>query len=494
MGSMRFVVPRRDRLAPDAVERAYFAGLDDVPWQSRVQWTEEGLVLRRDEPDSGNFHIPWRVTGHGELVLSTGSLMEREQPYHLPLEIARGTLNRLRNQIALWQPAGLALSEEVTDDLAIARQNLGRAATSHQQDALGADEFAEQSLVASLSAMNRLSSTYSDQALSIRQQQGAQVLTLLGINLGCSLLKEHVLKQIVTSFNAAAVPLVWREIEGHEGRQVWSLCDRQIEWCRSQGMKICAGPLLELDRWSLPDWLYLWEGDDESLYSFVAGHVRAVVERYRGKVHLWNCASRLNVGDVLGLSEEQRLRLAVLAVETVKQADPRTPIVISIDQPWAEFMSQQATDLSPIYFADALVRADLGLAGIALELNVGYYPEGTQPRDLLDISRHLDRWACLGLPLLVYLTVPSSSGRDPAARLTATPMNYWAGGPTSASQAEWASQFLPLLLAKQPVQGVFWNQLLDSKPHDYAHGGLFDAQDQPKAAIEVLAAIKQKYC
>jgi len=98
------------------------------------------------------------------------------------------------------------------------------------------------------------------------------------------------------------------------------------------------------------------------------------------------------------------------------------------------------------------------------------------------------------LPLLVYLTVPSSSGRDPAARLTATPMNYWAGGPTSASQAEWASQFLPLLLAKQPVQGVFWNQLLDSKPHDYAHGGLFDAQDQPKAAIEVLAAIKQKYC
>ena len=29
--------------------------------------------------------------------------MERPRPYNLPVELARGTLNRLRNQVSLWQ-------------------------------------------------------------------------------------------------------------------------------------------------------------------------------------------------------------------------------------------------------------------------------------------------------------------------------------------------------------------------------------------------------
>jgi len=490
MGLMRFLVPRRQRVSDDAVERAYFSGLDDVPWASRTQWTDDGLALRRAESDSGNLHIPWRVAGHGELMLSTGSLIERERPYHLSVELARGTLNRLRNQIALWQPAGLSLPDEVQSNIALACQRLARAATS-QDNPLDADDLADESLAASLSAVQCLGAAYTDQALNSRKQ--APAMTLMGVNLGSCLLKEHVLKEIVASFNAAVVPMVWRDIESREGKQDWTLCDRQIDWCRSQGLKICGGPLLELDRWSLPDWLYLWEGDDENLMAFVADHVGAVVQRYRGKVHVWNCASRLNVSDVLGLSEQQRLRLAVLVIETIRQSDPRTPLVMTIDQPWAEFMSRQETELSPIYFADALVRADLGLAGIGLELNVGYHPDGTQPRDLLDFSRQLDRWGCLGLPLLVFLTAPSSDQRDSAARLPAQPVRWFEGETFAESEAKWLREFLPLLLAKQPVQGVLWNQLLDSKPHDYAHGGVFDASDQSKPVLESFAAVRQKY-
>ena len=109
MGVMRFLVPRRERLAKDAPDRAYFTGLDEIPWQSRTQLTEEGLVVRRAESDSGNFHIPWNVAGHGELMLSTASLMEREKPYLLQVELARGTIHRTRGQLAQWQAAGLAL-------------------------------------------------------------------------------------------------------------------------------------------------------------------------------------------------------------------------------------------------------------------------------------------------------------------------------------------------------------------------------------------------
>jgi len=47
------------------------------------------------------------------LVLSTASLMEREPRYHLPVELARGTLNRVRNQLAAWEQAGLVLADTV---------------------------------------------------------------------------------------------------------------------------------------------------------------------------------------------------------------------------------------------------------------------------------------------------------------------------------------------------------------------------------------------
>ena len=48
MGVMRFLLPRRDRLPADVVERAYMAGLDEIPWQARgpigsmADWSSSG--------------------------------------------------------------------------------------------------------------------------------------------------------------------------------------------------------------------------------------------------------------------------------------------------------------------------------------------------------------------------------------------------------------------------------------------------------------------
>ncbi len=302
---------------------------------------------------------------------------------------------------------------------------------------------------------------------------------------------DALLQPLAATFNTATVPLAWREVERLEGNRDWSLSDRQIEWCRSKGLKVCAGPLLQLDRCATPDWLYLWEGDDDNLMSFTAEYLRSAVTRYRGKVHLWQCAARLNASDVFSLSEEQRLRMAVLAIEVTRQADPRAPIVLLIDQPWAEFMSDSECDLSPLHFADALVRADIGLSGIGLEINLGCWPGGTAMRSVLEVSRLVDRWSLLGLPLLVMATLPSASGPDPLARSAAQPLRFGLGGDATAeSQCKWVEEFLPMLLAKQPVQAIFWNQLSDAVGHDFPHGGLFDAAGAPKPALEALRVLR----
>ena len=160
-----------------------------------------------------------------------------------------------------------------------------------------------------------------------------------------------------------------------------------------EGAEGLAGPLLQLDRCATPDWLYLWEGDDDNLMSFAADYMRSVVTRYRGKVHLWQCAAA-ECCRMFSLSEEQRLRMAVLAIEVTRQTDPRVLIVLMVDQPWAEFMSESECDLSPLHFTDALVRAEIGLSGIGLEINLGCWPGGTALRDVLEFGRLVDRWTC----------------------------------------------------------------------------------------------------
>ncbi|HVT29552.1 MAG TPA: hypothetical protein VHE81_16165, partial [Lacipirellulaceae bacterium] len=269
--------------------------------------------------------------------------------------------------------------------------------------------------------------------------------------------------------------------------------DAQVEWARSTGLRICAGPLLELDDRGVPDWTYLWEGDFESLLSFMLDHVRAVVERYRGKVHLWQVAARMTHGHALGLAEEARLQVAAKAINVVRQLDPTTPLVVTFDQPWAEYLASEQLDLAPMHFADALVRADLGLSGLGLEINVGYHPGGSLHRGPLAISRLVDTWSLLELPLLIALTLPSSAQNDPKANSKVRVLSSSQDEVTPQSQRDWINEHVPLLLAKNAVQVVLWNQLSDAAPHHYPHAGLFDATEQPKPALEALQKIRHQY-
>lgn len=494
MGVMRFLVPRRERLADDVGERAYLAGIDEIPWLCRARWTGDVLSIERSESDSGNLHIPYWVTGHGVRMLSTASLMERDRPYHLDVELARGTLNRLRNQLAQWDSPAFRLSASIATTIAQAHDHLSFAAT-RQDDPLAAADRAAQATQLACDAIEMVTASYVTQMIEARHRQSGKIGTLLGVNLGNAVPNDTTGPLISAAFNTALVPIVWRDIEAREGKHDWSVVDEQVEWCRARGLKVCSGPLLQVDKWSLPDWMFLWDpDDDESFRSCTADFIQAVVTRYRGKIQLWQCAAGLNVENEFEHSEEDRLRLAVLTIESIRRVDPRAPIIISIDQPWGSFMSREECDLSPIHFADALVRAELGLAGLGLQINMGYAQHGTEPRDVLDLSRQIDRWSALGLPLLVSLTVPSSTADDPKARIAAKPLNY-SDAPelTPDAQRTWVDSYLRVMLGKQPLQGIVWNQLLDSQPHALAHGGLFDAQDRPKPVLEVLQALRRQH-
>jgi hypothetical protein len=492
MGLMRLIVHDRDRIPPGGLEQVHMCGADDLPWFGRAYFSGNQLVIERNEDDSGRVFVPWRVGKAGPVLIGTSTLMERDAPYLLEVELARGMANNLRNQAAQWEMMGLVIPESLRAKLLEGTSQFSRAATL-QDDASTAAEWAEKSLVTVTDAMRDLTGEYVHQAIAARRAQSKSITSWFGVHLGGQVPKANVARHVINTFNMVSVPITWRAVEAVEGRRNWSDSDAQVTWAHSSGLRICAGPLLELDDRGVPDWTYLWEGDAESLLSFMLDHVRAVVERYRGRVHLWQVAARMTHGHALDLDEEARLKLAARAIATVRQLDPTTPLLVSFDQPWAEYLSSEMLDLSPMHFADALVRADLGLSGLGLEVNVGYQPGGSVHRGPLALSRLVDAWSQLELPLLVALTLPSSAADDPQANGKVRVLAGEQDEVTPQSQRDWITQHVPLLLAKSAVQVVLWNQLSDATPHYYPHSGLFDATEQPKPALEALRKMRQQY-
>lgn len=488
MGRMLFHAPTPETLPQGAVDTAYVAGIEGVPWHCRNHWSDGILTIQRSVTESGSLYFPWEVRQFGTRVLSTCSLMERKAPYCLVTELARGTLHRLRVFVGAVEAARFEVPQDVKRLLHNARQHFFVAVTSPFHETGPAD----MSIHNAYAAIDQLCRSYSQQfARRNSEQSGARRLVLAG---RLDSLVPSKADRFLRAFNGALVPCRWRDLEAEQRRIEWAAVDAQMAWCRQHDLSIFGGPLLQVDALHLPEWTKNFASDFDAFERHAVHFVDTVACRYREDVDAWICAGRVNLPGSMQLDEEQKLRLTVSMIETLRRASPRTPVVVGFDQPWAEYLVHQDDDLSPLYFADALVRADLGVAGIALEINLGYSPSGTQPRDPLEILRNLDRWCLLGIPLIVLLTIPAAMDEDPNAvgdgRVIACGR---ADAAVPAIDQSVAAELIQLLATCSRLHAVVWNQWNDGQMHELPNSGLLDANGQERPALETLIAQRQEF-
>lgn len=475
MGQLRFYVAESDA-PPPHWERAQFLNSEGLPYRLQARWEAPYLILDRADTDSGYLLALWSSAQQGLLALASGTLIERPGgDYILPLELARGTLNRLRNHAALWQMAGMALPDELRTLTHAATQWLARAATAKEDPAL-AVKHAQLALELALQGIQVLTTGYARQSAVARQRQTPQPLLLVGAQLPDLLPHEGWPPALLEACNAVGVATPWRSVEVGEGEYVWTGTDRALAWCQAQNLRIVAGPLVDLGTAALPDWLALWEDDFDNLLAVTADYITRVVTRYRGRVQIWNAAAKINTTPAWPLSEEQRLRLAVRILEVIRELDPRTPMILTLDQPAGEGLAERGGELTPWHFADALCRAELGLAGIGLEYNFGPAVGQSLPRDTLALCQQLDLWSMLNLPVILFLQNAP-------------------GGPASPlqQQRQWLMEYGPVLLGKQVVQGLFWNTLQDPAAANLPPLGLLNSHGQPKPILGALVELRQKF-
>ena len=494
MGVLKFRLTPPDlaKRMPE-LRKAFITGLDRTPERLLVELRQGMLICQRESPESGRLSVPWPVEGFGAPIVATATLAERAEPYDLAVELARGKLNDLRNQAADWTQMGLRTSTELELLMARSRKSFARAATARDDPARASAE-AQESLEVSHKAGRLLIEAYTRQVLQRRMEGGARLPTHLGCALSGKPKAAAWSTSLLPSINSARVLCPWSSLEPAEGQFHWDEADAQLAWARRKRLTTSAGPLLDFRSGALPGWLWLWEGDFEAISGLVVALVRAAVGRYRGKVNAWHVVGRPASGEILGLSEDAQIRLTAKAMQAARQADPNAHFIVDFDRPWAEWMGASPFQLGPLHLADSLARAELGLAGVGLEVAPGFSAPGGPMRDAFDFSRMLDLYALLNLPLHVTLTAPSSASPDPKADKDArVEASQWPRTPDEALQREWAAEWLALAAAKPFVRSVTWLQATDSEPHLYPNAGLFRADDTPKPVLGVLKAFREKY-
>jgi hypothetical protein len=133
------------------------------------------------------------------------------------------------------------------------------------------------------------------------------------------------------------------------------------------------------------------------------------------------------------------------------------------------------------------------MAGIGLELRLNYAKEATLPRSSVDFGQLIDRWATLGMPLLVQLTVPGSCGQDDLAMVNhATLQNGTNPQDLSASQLRIAGPLVRTLLAKHVVHGIVWDGWADNEPHVQSHSGVIDSAGTPRPMLDYFERVRHE--
>jgi len=393
-----------------------------------------------------------------------------------------------------WERSGLTLSDEFRELL---REGTDRflEAAQRRADPSRSAVVAMEAIFLLEKAIVELGDSYALQSIAYRKRGEPRIGTLLAASvIPPAPLGSPDTEAFFNAFNSVSIRLNWADIETDSGRYDYEQAEKSIQFCSNKGMRIIGGPLIDFRDRLMPHWLYLMEDDFDAFLGSVTQFVERTVENFRGSVHLWNCAAGLNTPGPMDLDDEKAMRLAVGILQTVRKTDPNTPTIVSFDQPFGEYLAKHRDGISPLHFADALVRSGLGMAGIGLEFRFNYRNDATLPRSAVDFGQMIDRWATLGMPLLVQLSVPGQSGVDPKSIAPQDVLECTISSPDLASeQLRIAGPMIRTLLAKHIVHGVVWDGWSDADPHVMSHSGLIDSNGNARPLLEYLTRVRREF-
>lgn len=569
-GMLNFVVFDADGLTAGNFppRQAHCHGPDDLPLQADITFSDGAVqcvamvnhsvalsvqfeVGKPDQMVAGSFSptLSQEPQSLGLLTIPTCLLPSRDEPYLLTLELARQRIMLFLNKLEDWGMFDLAAEHPVMRQFETARQSFTAALVAQRDPSDGAarggyspvaDRLAAKTIAIAIDAGEGLALAHADRQMRARlggqvYKHAAEHYTKLtqdtpapgspivvpgsghavlpgppqvGVAISPDSWNENLQRVLPQLCDFITVPMRWVDLEPVEGKLSFAPTDRWIEWAiRTGKVPVHAGPLMDFRPTAVPEWIYIWENDYETLRDLVIEHMSKIVTRYRKTITRWTVASGLNVNTNFKISFEQVMDLTRVAVLLVKKLHPQGKIQLEITQPWGEYHCFNKRSLPPLLYTEAVMQTGLQIDSLALRLQMGHAQPGLSTRDMMTLSALLDRYAMFEKPISISaigapsIQIPAQpyAPRAGAATEGSHEPGYWRAPWSDAQQAEWLMQAMTICCSKPYVSSVCWHDLADpalgspgaANPPEMPGGGLISGTGQIKPAAQRLAQLRQ---
>ncbi len=541
---LRFIAPNSpSTTAQRVLPGAYLIGPDSVPIAGEVVVEEDVIRCEKGTREAAAVALQVDLDAHrlrslaqtgpvlddielrplGSLTLQTCLLPDRERPYILALELARHRIMLFLTKLEEWQAFDIPAESQIMRLLDRAREVFtqalviaGRGGEAEETERLG-----YLSLWIAIEASERLTLWQSTRDIRARldgslylsiaedASMGKRAMPVLhpgrggvvlpsrpavGVAVSPSVLNDQTKQAVIDSCDFITMPMRWVEMEPIEGEYAYSPTDRWIEWAiRTAKIPVVAGPVVDFRPHCVPEWLYIWENDYDTLRDLVYEHMKAVVTRYRRTVSRWTVCSGLHCGDHFKLDFQQMIDLTRICVLVVRKLHPRARVQVEIVQPWGGYHTSDRRSLPPLLYAEMLTQSGIPLDAFSLRVQMGSFEQGQNTRDLMAFSSMLDQYAMLDRPLAISGLGCPSGPQSPSEH----PENYampgsWRGDWNDARQAEWLSAYAGVALSKPYIDSVCWQELADpAGATEMRTSGLLNRRMESRPALERLADLRR---
>jgi hypothetical protein len=477
---LRFAV--FDDKEPFELAGAHLLGPEDTPASGTVTLDDGHVVCRRSGSQAVAVCLMYPTGRLGTLMLQTCLLPARDEPYILTVELARHRIKTFLAKSEEWQMFDLNPEHPAFRSFEKARKRFTTAIT--RDDPREADLAARASLVYGIEACERLAMAHAEILLHLRYGHKAASSRTLGVRVWPERESEPLRNLLDREFDLVAIPLPWRHLEVEEGKYRWEKIDRWMEWAKSTGKPVVAGPLLDFSKQALPDWIYVWEHDYETCRDLAYDHVQRVVDRYASTVAMWNLAAGLNLNDNFHFIPEQMIDLVRMTGLRVKEARRKARTMVDVVEPFGESIAGHKDAVPPIMFLDRLVQEGIRLDAVGVQIGFGSGDPGFATRDLMYVSSLLDRFFMLEIPVIISAAGVPSVGVDGGGT--------WHEGWSADVQARWAARVFAMAMSKPFVESIFWSELYDRPDAGVPTAGLITDDGKTKPALGKLVAMRKR--
>jgi hypothetical protein len=417
---------------------------------------------------------------NGRLALRTCLLPHRDRPYILSVELARHRIAVFLAQAETWQ-MHLSAEHPSMMQLEHARQIFTRAMVT--RDDRQADSSGRESLALAIEASELLALAHAEVLLHRRFADRPASRAAFGTSIwperDGAALRDFVNQQ----FDLIRIPMEWGLLCPRAGVYDWSDCDRWMEWAVEHNRMIIAGPLINFAPGRMPGWLDPVRDDFGKFCDLAYDHMQMVVQRYGDNIGMYMVASGMNTCLDYHFTIKQMIDLIRTLALVVRQGHRARRVMVELSQLWGEYLADETDAMAPITFIEQVLQAGIRLDAVGVQLLMG--GPGQMTRDLLEISRQIDRFLHLEPKIIISdLGVPDAPSDEESG--------YWHSPWTPERQGHWGGQVLPLLLSKPFVESVVWADLYDHPDTQPPGAGLLAADGKPKPVLKRLATLRQR--